>query len=490
MVSWFMSWLNTSVPTNWPLIGMVPGLLRNAHRIHEYATEFLQETRGTFLFKGPWFSGMELLITCDPANVHHILSRNFSNYPKGPDYNQIFEPLGDGILNVDAELWETQRKITMSLMNHSKFQVSLERTSWQKVEKGLIPILERASELGGEVDMQDLLGRFTYDCVSILVLGYDPASLSTDLPPIPSGEAEEAMLYRHIFPKSIWKLQRWLQIGQEKKLSKVFETFHHLLSHSISMKREEQSKRRRNQAVQDQEESFDLITAFMDAYKGISGASGDSDKFLRDSLLSLLFAGRSATTAVLTWFFWLLATNPLVETKIREEIKAKVNVKDDEKWSLLKVEELNKLVYLHGALCESLRLFPPVPFQHKAPLMPDILPSGHRINKNTKTVMCFYSMGRMESIWGKDWREFKPERWISERGVIEHMQSFKFVAFNAGPRSCLGKEMSLVQMKIATVAILNKYHIHVVESHPITPRNSIVLQMKHGLKVRITKRSV
>ncbi|KAA8523445.1 hypothetical protein F0562_009868 [Nyssa sinensis] len=128
-----------------------------------------------------------------------------------------------------------------------------------------------------------------------------------------------------------------------------------------------------------------------------------------------------------------------VEAKIREEIRTKLHFKKDETWRYFNVEELNKLVYLHGALCEALRLFPPVPIQHKAPLQPDILPSGHRIDSNTKTLLFFYSTGRMESIWGKDCLEFKPERWISENGGIKHVPSFKFAVFNAGPRSCLGE---------------------------------------------------
>ncbi|KAK3042625.1 hypothetical protein RJ639_000877 [Escallonia herrerae] len=124
--------------------------------------------------------------TGDPANVHYILSKNFSNYPKGPEFNKIFDILGDGIFNADKTLWETQRKTTMSLLNHSKFQKSSERTSWNKVKKGLIPILQHATEKRLEVDLQGLFERLNYDSVCILVLGHDPASLSIDLPHIPS----------------------------------------------------------------------------------------------------------------------------------------------------------------------------------------------------------------------------------------------------------------------------------------------------------------
>ncbi|KAJ6298143.1 hypothetical protein OIU76_019307 [Salix suchowensis] len=117
-----------------------------------------------------------------------------------------------------------------------------------------------------------------------------------------------------------------------------------------------------------------------------------------------------------------------------------------------------------------------------------MLPSGHRVRRKMRVLISFYSMGRMEAIWGKDCLEFKPERWISDKGGILHVPPYKFVAFNDGPRSCLGKDVSFIQMKMVASAILWNYHVQVVEDHPVSPGLAVVLQMKNGLKVRITKR--
>ena len=89
------------MPTNWPLVGMLPGLIQNAHRVHEFATDILVETKGTFKFHGPVLANLNMLITSDPANIHHILSKNFSNYPKGVEFRKIFDMLGNGMFNVD-----------------------------------------------------------------------------------------------------------------------------------------------------------------------------------------------------------------------------------------------------------------------------------------------------------------------------------------------------------------------------------------------------
>ncbi|KAF2292263.1 hypothetical protein GH714_018294 [Hevea brasiliensis] len=152
------------------------------------------------------------------------------------------------------------------------------------------------------------------------------------------------------------------------------------------------------------------------------------------------------------------------------------------------LQELSKLVYIHGAICETLRLYPAVPFNHRVSVQEDTLPSGHHVKANARVMFSLYSMGTMEEIWGDDCLEFKPERWISERGSIIHVPSYKFIAFNTGPRSCLGKDITFIQMKIIATSILWNYHVKLVEDHPVAPCLSVMMHMKHGLKVRISKR--
>ncbi|XP_073029789.1 alkane hydroxylase MAH1-like [Primulina eburnea] len=481
-----------SVPTEWPVLGMLPGLLLNSARVHEFVTEILQESGGSLMFKGPWFSSMDMFITSDPADVHYILSKNYPNFSKGPEFKKIFDILGGGIFMAEHESWENQRRTIMSLMNQMGFQKLVASTTWNKVEKGLVPILNHYSEMGNQVDLQELFQRLAFDSTCQVVLGDDPYSLCINLPHIPEekafADAEEAVLQRHTLPESLWKLQKWLQVGKEKKLSLAKELLDRFLSDRIARKC--QKLNGVDQMVTYEKEDFDLLTNYMReiAEKGDALDSASiSEQTWKDIMLNLIFAGKDTISAALSWFFWLLTTNINEENKIRHEISTNIQVNEHEKWEFSDMQQLNKLVYLHAALCESLRLFPPVGFQHKAPLESDVLPSGHRIKPSTKTVLSFYSMGRMESIWGKDCLEFKPKRWISDLGRIKTEPSFKFTAFNAGPRSCLGKEMSFIQLKIVAASIISRFHFNVVEGHPICPSNSVILHMKHGLKVKVSK---
>ncbi|XP_071920082.1 alkane hydroxylase MAH1-like [Coffea arabica] len=431
---------------------------------------------------------MHMVLTCDPANIHYILSKNFSNYPKGPEFRKIFDILGDGIFNADSQLWETHRRVTLSLMHHPSFLKLLEVTVWDKVEKGLLPVLQNCAKTGSQLDLQDIFQRFAFDSISKLVLDHDPGSLSLDLPNIPCEKAFNdlalVLLHRHILPERYWKLQKWLGIGKEKKLSKAWDAFDQFIYPRISLKQEKRSK------MFDEERRFVGLTTLMEAYEETNNSIRDAKAFMRDNILNLMFAGRDTTSTALTWFFWLIATNHWAEEKILEEIANELDVvKQGQDSRLFNVQQSHKLVYLHAALCEALRLYPPVALEHKAPVQADILPSGVRVEPNTKLILFFYSMGRMESLWGEDCLEFKPERWISERGRVRHEPSFKFPAFNAGPRTCLGKEMAFVQMKMVAASIIYNYHVRVVDGHPISPSDSIIIQMKQGLMVRLFQRN-
>lgn len=493
---------------DYPILGMLPQLLWNLWHFHDYMTEELKLHKGTGEFKGPWFTKMSYLITSDPINVHHIMSKYFSNYVKGQEFRDKFQAFGDGIFTADSDTWKYNRSLFHSLFKQRSFELFQEKIIHNKVETTLIPILNHVEQQGLVVDLQDVFNRFTFDNICSVVLGCDPNCLSIDFPQVACEKAfnqiEECIFYRHVVPKCVWKLQQWLQIGQEKNMTKACKIFDQFVYENIASKRKELSSKDSKNV-----EMVDFLTTLMREDNGegrvqilqsqaVTGC-GESkrgegqgvqihdDKFLRDAAFNLFVAGRDTITSALTWFFWLVATNPLVEAKILEEVKNNFGTNNEKK---LDVDDLKKLVYLHGAICEALRLFPPIPFETKQAIKGDILPSGHNVEPNTTILFSLYSMGRFEDIWGKDCLEFKPERWISERGGIVHVPSYKFISFNAGPRTCLGKDLAFVQVKMIAIAILRKYHVQLVEGHVATPCHSIVLLMKNGLKVRIRKREI
>ncbi|KAL9260548.1 Alkane hydroxylase MAH1-like protein [Drosera capensis] len=485
----------SGLPTNYPIFGMLPSVLKNLQRSHYFATEILQKCNCNFLFYGPWFTKMSSLSTADPANIHYIMSKNFPNYPKGPEFKQMFDLLGDGIFNADSELWKVQRKLTHAFMSHPKFYNLLVKTISTKVAKVLQPILDRSCKEGTAVDLQDLLRRLTFDSICILITGRDPMCLAADLPEVPFAKSmndmQETIAFRHVVPVTVWKLCRVLGIWKEKQMLKAGEILDSFLYEVIATKRAEIVKRRIGAPSElvdaGVNTEVDLLTSCMLEFD--QSHQYGNHKFLRDMVLSLLLAGMDTTSTALSWFFWLLSTNPKIEWKVRKEVE---DVAPSSQLLLssntVMKEKLSKLVYLQAALSETMRLYPPVPYEFKSPLEPDVLPSGHRVDSNMRIMVYMYAMGRMKSTWGEDCDEFKPERWITEQGKLKHEPSYKFLAFNAGPRTCLGKEMAFIQMKVIVSSLITKYRFEVVGGHPVELEHmSVILHMKHGLKVRVVK---
>jgi fatty acid omega-hydroxylase len=212
--------------------------------------------------------------------------------------------------------------------------------------------------------------------------------------------------------------------------------------------------------------------------------------------LNFILAGRDTSSVALSWFFWLVIQNPRVEEKILREICTvlmETRGADMEKWTdePLGFEEVDSLVYLKAALSETLRLYPSVPEDSKHVVNDDVLPDGTFVPAGSSVTYSIYSAGRLKSTWGEDCLEFKPERWLSLDGTkfIMH-DSFKFVAFNAGPRICLGKDLAYLQMKSIAAAVLLRHRLAVVPGHQVEQKMSLTLFMKNGLRVNVYNRDL
>ncbi|KAJ0674641.1 putative alkane 1-monooxygenase [Helianthus annuus] len=478
------------LPT-WPFVGMLPSLVLGLRvDMYEWISQILCRQNGTFLFKGPWFTNLNCVVTSDPRNVEHLLKTRFQAYPKGPYFRHALRDLlGDGIFNADDEIWQRQRKTASIEFHSSKFRNMTTESLLELVHKRLLPVLQESVDQSTEIDLQDILLRLTFDNVCMIAFGVDPGCLSPGLPEIPFAKAfeaaTEATMLRFVTPTLVWKIMRHLNVGSEKKLKDSIAGVESFADDVIRTRKKEVVL----MSDDDKKQRSDLLTTFM----GLKDDKGlpFSDKFLREICVNFILAGRDTSSVALSWFFWLLDRNPTVEEKILGEICRIVKEREDEGENgnlIFRPEEVKRMEYLHAALSESLRLYPSVPVDHKEVIDNDVFPDGTVLKKGTKVVYAIYAMGRMEAIWGKDCREFRPERWLRD-GRFMSESAYKFTAFNGGPRLCLGKDFAYYQMKFAAASILYRYKVAVAENHPVTPKLALTMYMKHGLKVKLRKRS-
>ncbi|XP_057748716.1 cytochrome P450 86B1 [Arachis stenosperma] len=482
----------------WPLLGMLPSLffaLRT--NLYEWITDVLKQQNGTFRFKGPWFSSLNCIVTADPRNLEHLLKTKFSLFPKGRYFRDtVRDLLGDGIFNADDETWQKQRKTASIEFHSAKFRKLTTESLFELVHSRLLPVLESTVKENVSIDLQDILLRLTFDNVCLIAFGVDPGCLRPGLPKIPFAkafeDATEVTVLRFVIPTCVWKAMRFLNLGMERKLKESIKGVDEFAENVIRTRKKELS------LLCDEKQRSDLLSIFM----GLKDENGEaySDKFLRDICVNFILAGRDTSSVALSWFFWLLDQNPEVEENIveeicrvvkqREDIDMNMNMKKEEFFEGLtfRPEEIKKMDYLHAALSEALRLYPSVPVDHKEVVEDDTFPDGTVLKKGTKVIYAIYSMGRMEDIWGKDCREFKPERWLRDNARFMSESAYKFTAFNGGPRLCLGKDFAYYQMKYAAASIIFRYRVKVVENHPVVPKLALTMYMKHGIKVNLHKR--
>ncbi|KAK7310252.1 hypothetical protein RJT34_07651 [Clitoria ternatea] len=478
----------------YPVLGMLPSLLSALKtNTYEWLTQVLNRQNGTFTFKGPWFTSLNCIITSDPANLEHLLKTKFSSFPKGEFFRDtVRDLLGDGIFNADNEAWQRQRKTASIEFHSSRFRKLTTESLFELVHKRLLPVLDSCAKKSIAIDLQDVLLRLTFDNVCMIAFGVDPGCSQPHLPDIPFAkafeDATEATVLRFVTPVCVWKTMRFLNLGAEKKLNESIKKVDEFARSVIRARKKELSLKTHHDECQ----KPDLLTVFI-KLKDENGEAY-SDKFLRDICVNFILAGRDTSSVALSWFFWLLDQNPNVEERILEEICRVVNQRESSKKGdfgnsfIFWPEEVKKMDYLHAALSEALRLYPSVPVDHKEVVEDGAFPDGTKLKKGTKVIYAIYAMGRMESIWGEDCKEFKPERWLRSDGQFMSESAYKFTAFNGGPRLCLGKDFAYYQMKYAAASIIFRYHVKVVENHPVLPKLALTLYMKHGLKVNIQRR--
>ncbi|KAL0744557.1 hypothetical protein Bca4012_086070 [Brassica carinata] len=464
---------NSIPPKTYPVIGCLLSFYTNRNRLLDWYTELLTESpSGTVIIKR--LAARRTVVTANPSNVEYILKKNFDNYPKGKPFTEILgDFLGDGIFNVDGNLWLKQRRLATHDFTPKSLREYVDVLR-NEVEDELLSFLDAAAQDSQPFDLQELLRRFTFNIVCIVFLGIDPScSLN---PSSPVSEFDQAFQTaaavsagRGSAPLSfVWKLKKLVGFGSEKDLRNAVQKVHSCV----------------NEIIREKKKKINTKSDFLSRLI----VAGESDEAVRDMVISVVMAGRDTTSAVTTRLFSLISCHKTTECELVNEIRW---VKDITGGGF-DYESLKKLSLLKACLCEVMRLYPPVPWDSKHALTHDRLPDGTPVRAGDRVTFFPYGMGRMEELWGKDWYEFKPNRWFEsydhKTRVLKKVNPFKFPVFQAGPRVCLGEEMAYVQMKYVVASMLNRFHIEPIGTDNPVFVPMLTAHMAGGMQVRVRRR--
>ncbi|KAM2691868.1 hypothetical protein EV2_006221 [Malus domestica] len=466
-----------------PVVTTFLHTLVNFHRLHDFITEFA--------YKHKTFRVLNLFVnyvfTVDPANIEYILKTNFANYGRGLyNYDILTDVLGDGIFAVDGEKWIHQRKLSSQEIS-TKVAKDFSNGVFKTKAVKLAGIISKAATCGQVIEIQDLIMKAGFDSVVKILLGMEVDTMY--------GTNEEGTRFAHAFDEAnkltlyrffdfSWKIKRFLNIGSEAKLRNDIKLMDQFIYKLINRKIETSHN-----------SSEDELPALKkgDMISRLLEVRGNDPKYLRDLILSLIVAGRDTTASTITWVIYMLCKHPHMQEKVAKEVREAANLKDDssivELADGLNEEALNKMQYLYAALAETLRLCPSVPLNAKICSSDDTWPDGFSVKKGDMVAYNAYSMGRMTYLWGDDAQEFRPERWLDENGVFQEESPFKFIAFSAGPRICLGKDFAHREMFIFSAVLLGSFIFKLKEENKVARYTTkVTLHIDGGLHVHASLR--
>lgn len=151
---------------------------------------------------------------------------------------------------------------------------------------------------------------------------------------------------------------------------------------------------------------------------------------------------------------WLLRT-PHAYARLTQEIRSTFASASD-----MKFMDLQELSYMNACIDEGLRIFPPVPtgLTRTVPsggdtVAGEYLPGG-------VTVSCHSWAAAHSPLNFSRPDEFVPERWLDEAGsTYAHESKEASQPFSLGPRGCIGKHLSYLELRLILGNLLWHYDL-------------------------------
>eukprot|EP00057_Strongylocentrotus_purpuratus_P031817 XP_785761.3 PREDICTED: cytochrome P450 3A56 [Strongylocentrotus purpuratus] len=192
-------------------------------------------------------------------------------------------------------------------------------------------------------------------------------------------------------------------------------------------------------------------------------------------------AGYATIHTTLGFVTYCLATNPEVQDKLIEEIDNETPTRDDVGYN-----SIAKMSYLDNVVCEILRLYPASVLVERQCNETHVC-NGITIPKDSQVMFPVFAIHRDPALW-PDPEKFDPERFTKENREGRH--PLAWMPFGAGPRNCIGMRFALMEIKMATVRLLQKYRFETCPETPIPVKFAKMgLKPDDDLYLRVVERS-
>ncbi len=273
-------------------------------KILDYFTDLFHRYGNTYISRVLW---LEIVQTCDPENIKHILQGQFDDFDVGPLRHPLFLPVTPhGILRLDGVPWHATRKMFRTQLTDLRSVLDLET-----LEEQFQLLLSQIPRDGTRtVDIQELFFALTTDWLSTFAIGSSPGPLSLDQKP-EDVEVMEALRYVK---------ERIARFGQSGPGSWLYNRARF---HKASRRVQEYIGGFVREAMQKSTEDLALADEkrFNTSFVMKAVRDGYSLESVRDQAITVYLAGTDSVTSLLSSTFWFLAKYPDEFDALKSEVQ-------------------------------------------------------------------------------------------------------------------------------------------------------------------------
>ncbi len=360
---------------------------------------------------------------CDPEMVTELLVGKGRSFPKAKFTKDIIgSAVGNGLILSEGEKWRKQRHRYSPLFAARNLPV----LSRHFAETG-IEVAESIAENEGPVDVAQIAPASTLTNISrVIFSGNEEVS------------AEQIRVgliayFNYISDLSLFDLlgfPKWLPRKKWLSSKAPVTDMRDLARQVIELRRSE-----------NRDEPEDFLDLMIDALK----SDFEDAETTVDNLLTFVVAGHETSANALAWGYYLLALNPDMQIRIRQEIRS---VCPEGK---LEFSHLEHLPLLRAHIKETLRLYPSAAlFARDASDAIEL--KDVKIEKGDALFFPVYSLHRNEKLWDEP-SQYRPDRFLGApppRG--------QYIPFGAGPRICIGAQYAETEIMILMASVLRRIH--------------------------------
>ncbi|XP_008704187.1 aromatase [Ursus americanus] len=392
-----------------------------------------------------WICGEETLIISKSSSMFHIMKHSHYSSRFGSKLGlQCIGMHENGIIfNNNPTLWKAVRPFFIKALSGPGL-VRMVTVCVGSIITHLDRLEEVSNELG-YIDVLTLMRRIMLDTSNILFLGI-PLDESAIVVKIQGYfDAWQALLLK---PDIFFKIS-WLYKKYEKSVKDLKDAMEILI----------EEKRHRISTAEKLEDHMDFATELIFAEK-----RGDLTKEnVNQCILEMLIAAPDTMSVSVFFMLFLIAKHPKVEEAIMKEIQTVIGERD------IRIDDMQKLKVVENFIYESMRYQPVVNLVMRKALQDDVI-DGYPVKKGTNIIL---NIGRMHRL------EFfpKPNEFTLEN-FAKNVPYRYFQPFGFGPRSCAGKYIAMVMMKVVLVTLLRRFHVQTLQGNCVES-----LQKKYGLSL-------